>query len=47
VSAEVETVSVEVPAAVPLTTTGFVLKEHVGTWLPPLIFPQERLTMPV
>jgi hypothetical protein len=47
VPVEVDTVSVEVPGAVPLIVTAGPLKEQVGAGVPPLIMPHERLTLPV
>lgn len=44
---DVETVSVDVAAAVPLITTGDALKEQMGGGVAPVMLLQERLTLPV
>jgi hypothetical protein len=44
---EVDTVSVEVPGAVPVIVIGDALKEQVGAGMPPVMLLHERLTLPV
>ena len=44
---DVESVSVDVAAAVPLITTGDALKEQMGGGVAPVMLLQERLTLPV
>jgi hypothetical protein len=45
--AEVDTVSVEEAAPVPLTGTVAGLNEHVGAFIPPLIVPHESVMLPL
>jgi hypothetical protein len=44
---EVDTVSVEVPGALPVIVIGDTLKEQVGAGVPPLVLLHDRLTLPV
>jgi hypothetical protein len=43
----VDTVSVDVPAAAPVTAIGFTLNEQAGAGVPPVMLLHERFTLPV